>query len=301
MTPRPWEPEAVALRRAERRQRRALLIAGGVTAIVVLLAVVVAIVADDDEPGAQGGGATTLDSTPGRTAVTTATRSSTTARRSTTTTTAIARSTTTQPPGASSSSAVPSSTGGQGATTVVGQTTIDSPTSGAPSPSPVPPVDDASTTTSTTTATSPTAAPGTTDNPVRLGTAAAIGEGWNFTVSAYVPDATKEVLAEDEFNEAPPDGFQYALAAVAATYDGTDPTTSMFDVDVGVISPSDFETDMFSCPVLVPNELDTSIEVSPGDTVTGNVCFMLPTAEATTVVIYATAGFVNDDVYFALA
>lgn len=160
---------------------------------------------------------------------------------------------------------------------------------------------ESTTTTTTSTASSnPTVAAGTLENPVPFGTAAAIGEGWNFSVSTYVPDATKDVVAEDEFNEPPPDGYQYALATVAATYNGTDPTASMFDVDVGVIAPSDFETDMFSCPVVVPKELDTSAEVSPGDTVTGNVCFELPTADATTVVIYATAGFTNDDIFFAL-
>jgi len=133
-----------------------------------------------------------------------------------------------------------------------------------------------------------------------LGTAAPIGEGWDLSVNAYLPDATTAVLAEDELNEPPPDGFQYALATVAATYNGADPSASMFDVDIGVIGPSDFETDMFSCPVVVPKELDTSTEVSPGDTVTGNVCFMLPATDAATVVMYGTAGFVNDDVYFAL-
>ncbi len=275
----------------------ALLIAGAVTAIVVLIAVVVAIVADDDDPGVQAG-ATTQDSTPDRTAVTTSGRSTTTARRSTTTGT---RSSTTLRPGASTSSGVPSSGTGQAATTAAGQTTIAPPTSVAPPPSRVPPADDESTTTtSTNTGPNPTVAPGTVDNPVPLGSVAPIGDGWNFSVSGYLPDATQEVLAEDELNEAPPDGFQYALANVAATYNGTEPTASMFDVDVGVVGPSDFETDMFSCPVVVPNELDTSIDVSPGGTVTGNVCFMLPTLDAAAVVVYATGGFTNDDVYFAL-
>lgn len=296
MTPRPWEPEAVAQRRAERRQRGALLIAAGTTAIVVLFAVVVAIVGGDDDPDGQAG-ATTRDSTGS-----TAARSTTSARRSTTTagrsTTTAGGVTTTDRSGGSSSSG-PAATTTPGATTIAAPTTVGAPTSAAPSPSPLP-TDGGPTTTPTTAAPTPTAAPGTLDNPVRLGTAAPIGEGWELTVNAYVPDATADVLAEDEFNEPPDDGFQYALATVAVTYNGSDPTTSMFEVDVGVMGPDGFETDMFSCPAIAPKELDTAAEVSPGDTVTGNVCFMLPTATAASMVMYGTAGFVNDDIYFAL-
>ena len=58
---------------------------------------------------------------------------------------------------------------------------------------------------------------GTRGNPYPLGETITVGE-WDVTVTDVAEDATAEVLAENSFNEVPPDGRQFLMIGIEATY-----------------------------------------------------------------------------------
>jgi hypothetical protein len=49
---------------------------------------------------------------------------------------------------------------------------------------------------------------------------------------------------------------------------------------------------------VVPGELDTFADVFAGGSITGTLCFLVPTEYVTTGSLYVTAGFDNPPVWF---
>ena len=62
---------------------------------------------------------------------------------------------------------------------------------------------------------------GTREHPARIGDTLT-GKEWTVVVNSFDPDATAEVMAENQFNEEPGDGKEYALVNLTVTYTGTD-------------------------------------------------------------------------------
>lgn len=127
---------------------------------------------------------------------------------------------------------------------------------------------------------------GSKDNPIPIGSAITLDDGWTVTVNRVVPNARKQVLAENQFNDPPAPGTQFFLANVTATYDGA--TSEAFDgsyrfraVGPTSVSYSTFEN---SCGV-IPNEL-SSAEVFSGGTIQGNICWEVKSEDADDLVMY---------------
>jgi hypothetical protein len=133
--------------------------------------------------------------------------------------------------------------------------------------------------------------------PIPLGVAADIGEGWKLSVSGAARDITDETLAGNQFNEPPPDGFRFIGIDVTYSYDGAG-SASAFTVTTKAVGGDNRELGT-ECGV-TPGEVDQSAEIFSGGTVSGTICFVVPTTSAA-LVLYATSGFDGGNIMFATA
>ena len=131
--------------------------------------------------------------------------------------------------------------------------------------------------------------------PTPIGTPVDIGAGWTLTVNAPAGDITGAVLAENEFNAAPPDGFLFAGVNVTYAYNG-DGSGSAFSVTANAVGESNLTLDT-QCGV-TPDAIDLTTDVFAGGSVTGVVCFVAPAASPG-LVVYATADYLGSYVMFA--
>ncbi len=88
-------------------------------------------------------------------------------------------------------------------------------------------------------------------------------------------EATAEVLAHDDVNTPPPDGTEYWIVPVTATYTGSSSeVTAWGAVDIGFVGDDGVPADG-GCGA-VPQALVGTGLIGAGDTVTGNVCLAVP-------------------------
>jgi hypothetical protein len=144
--------------------------------------------------------------------------------------------------------------------------------------------------------------PAATSTPSRLGpqpigTPADIGAGWQLTVSGPATDITDQVLAENQFNSPPPDGFRFIGVDVTYSYTGDGPA-SAFAVTTKAVGDSNLSLPT-DCGV-TPGEIDLTADIFAGGSVSGTVCFVAPAASPT-FVLYATADFTGANAMFATA
>jgi hypothetical protein len=137
---------------------------------------------------------------------------------------------------------------------------------------------------------------------IAAGVSATVG-AWEITVIAVTPDATDQVLADNQFNEPPREGSQYFIAELEATYVGSDSSTFWIDMSVGAVGESRVVYEPFgaSCG-LVPSDINDAGETFPGGTITGNVCWTIRSSDAPTLVMIAEESFTFEGtrVFFAL-
>lgn len=140
----------------------------------------------------------------------------------------------------------------------------------------------------------PTSPVGTRENPIPVGVAAPLGDGWVMRVVSTIPNATTAVLAENMFNDPPKPGFQFFIVRVEATYTG--PGSKTFDgsfrlraVGASAVSYSTFSD---SCGV-IPDEISRA-EVFTGGTIAGNECWQIRTSDVGSLLLYDDA-FLSDD------
>lgn len=132
--------------------------------------------------------------------------------------------------------------------------------------------------------------------PTPINTPAEIGEGWTLTVVGPAQDITDLVMAENTFNDPPPEGFRMVGVGVSATYNGAG-VGSAFDMTTKWVDAGNVQRDNF-CGV-IPDEFDDFADVASGGTLTGTMCFLVPTELTGTGVLYSVAGFDAEPVYFA--
>ncbi|WP_217913316.1 hypothetical protein [Miltoncostaea marina] len=133
----------------------------------------------------------------------------------------------------------------------------------------------------------PPPAPGSTRaTAVPIGQGLAIHGGWAAAVLSVTPDATAAVLAENQFNDPPAPGRQFFIARVSATYTGA--ASSRFDAGfrLRVVGPSAVAYTTFgdSCGV-IPDDIEDP-EVFTGGTITGNVCWSVPSGDVGGLVMF---------------
>ena len=133
--------------------------------------------------------------------------------------------------------------------------------------------------------------------PTPIGTPADIGAGWQLTISGPAMDITDQVLAGNQFNSPPPDGFRYIGVTVTYAYSG-DGAGSAFAVTTKAVGDSNLSLGT-DCGV-TPGEIDLTADIFAGGSVSGLVCFVAPAATPT-FIVYATADFAGANAMFATA
>ncbi len=121
-----------------------------------------------------------------------------------------------------------------------------------------------------------TAADTVTDSaPQPLGQAVQLGD-WTIIVSAWDPDATSAVQARNPNNGPPHAGETFGLATVELARTGSQ-SADGFDLSFRLADDTGTEyPDYDSLCGVIPDGLDKFIELEPGDSISGAVCFALP-------------------------
>ena len=133
------------------------------------------------------------------------------------------------------------------------------------------------------------------DSPIQLGAVVQAGS-WRLRVSAITPDGTDEVMEENQFNDPPPEGNQFFIASLEATYTGTESSTFWADMTLKSVGDSRVAYEGIDgyCGV-IPDNIDDSGETFPGGTVTGNVCWSIQSTDAASLVMIVEESFNFDD------
>jgi hypothetical protein len=150
----------------------------------------------------------------------------------------------------------------------------------------------------TTSLVDPSAGVGTRENPVPIGTPADIGDGWTLTVNEVTLDATALVTGENQFNDPPPEGSVYVMINITTAYNGPEDKALDFFTVSGVTS-SNVELNTYDSFVVAPDAYDGLAEVFAGGSKSGNIVLTVLAGEVQSLVLYTSAGFSGDDVYFA--
>lgn len=141
------------------------------------------------------------------------------------------------------------------------------------------------------------------EDPVPFGEAAQVGSGWSVKVLETNTDATAVIAAENEFNERPPAGEQLVMATIEATYNGPEQQASTYtDLYLNAVGQSNVEIAEYSCESVLPNDLSEAGDVYQGGTVTGNVCWSVPTGDVSSLLmaVEELASFEGQLTFFAL-
>ena len=101
---------------------------------------------------------------------------------------------------------------------------------------------------------------------------------WQVEVLSIVDDATRTVLNENQFNEAPPSGWRYALVQVRLTNIDEEFRTPWLEVDFSALA-NDGRVGT-ECGEVIPGEVDTLQEIPPGGSIQGNVCVIVPAGQS---------------------
>lgn len=151
------------------------------------------------------------------------------------------------------------------------------------------------TTTPSTTTTTQASGESSLAAPLEVGAVVQVGD-WRLRVSGVTPDATDQVMAENQFNDPPVDGNQFFIASVEATYTGSDSSTFWVDMSLKSVGASNVAYEPFDarCGV-IPGDINDAGETFPGGTVTGNVCWSIQSADAESLVMIAEESFTFDE------
>jgi hypothetical protein len=126
---------------------------------------------------------------------------------------------------------------------------------------------------------------GSREDPLPPGSTATIA-GWDVVVTGFRPDDTARLVGGNQFNNSPPPGTVYATVDVSATYNGDQDSSTLFDITFDLVGSDGnvYDTLNSYCPVSGPADytsLNVSEEAFVGGTVSGSLCYELPTEVAT--------------------
>ncbi|WP_158268481.1 DUF4352 domain-containing protein [Corynebacterium liangguodongii] len=117
--------------------------------------------------------------------------------------------------------------------------------------------------------------PGSTrENPLPIG-ATVENEEWAVTLNGVNPAATDEVLAENQYNEAPAPGQTYVLVDVSITYKGTNPQGEIPLSIIEIVTPDAATVSWFDAAATAPNNVDLASALYNGGTASGNLAFLV--------------------------
>jgi hypothetical protein len=135
---------------------------------------------------------------------------------------------------------------------------------------------------------------GTRENPIPIGTAFELDNGWNITVMSVIPNANSIIQQENMFNPKPESGNQYFLAMIEAKNNGND-VDKLNSYYFNVVGASAVAYEGAS--VVPPNPLPFT-DVFPGGVVEGYMCWEIKSKDANSLTMYHSG--VKPYVFFSL-
>lgn len=137
------------------------------------------------------------------------------------------------------------------------------------------------------------------ENPIAVGTATDIGNGWTLTVNGVRPDGTAVLAAASEYNDPPPAGSEYVLVDVTIDYAGEEESYAS-SVQLEAAGDSNVVTSGGSCSSSWDESLDQFTEMFSGASVTGEVCFVVDAGDLASLQLLAATGWGEEPSVFAL-
>jgi hypothetical protein len=156
----------------------------------------------------------------------------------------------------------------------------------------------------TTTTTEPPPEFGSRRRPLPFGETAALSIGesdpaWTFQVLEFTADATGAVFAENQFNDPPAPGRQFAMVRVEAIYKGLEePAVLTRDVTFVAVDASNLTYDYDDGCGVIPDPLDEYGEVYAGGTLVGNLCWSVSTEHIDSLLLGISPAFSSQPPYF---
>jgi hypothetical protein len=127
-------------------------------------------------------------------------------------------------------------------------------------------------------------ATGTRDNPAPIGTTVALDSSagtvdWEVTLGAPTLNANDVLAAEDESAEPPATGHQYAMVPVTVVYRGTETGTPWAELSVDFVAAEGTAHASSESFAVAPSPLTDVKKLGAGESGTGNVVALVPTAD----------------------
>lgn len=132
---------------------------------------------------------------------------------------------------------------------------------------------------------------------VAIGSPAEAGD-WTITVTDGARVGTRDVMAENEFNDPPARGREFVLAKVRATREAGDKGLQNLRQVVQLLAIGDrrvaYDPERDWCGV-VPDELDVQAEVAVGGTIEGHVCWSVVDSDVDSLVMVVTEALLDEE------
>ncbi len=135
---------------------------------------------------------------------------------------------------------------------------------------------------------------GTRENPIPIGTAFELDNGWQITVMSVIPNANSIIQQENMFNSKPESGNQYFLAMIVAKNNGSEVDQTK-DYHFNVVGASAVAYERAS--VVTPNPLPET-DIFPGGIAEGYICWEVKQTDVNSLTMYHTR--VKPFVFFSL-
>ncbi|MBC9927964.1 MULTISPECIES: hypothetical protein [unclassified Leucobacter] len=141
----------------------------------------------------------------------------------------------------------------------------------------------------------PASEKGTRENPLPLG-AIISSDDWDVVVNSVNLSANDAVASANPYNEAAPEGQQYALVNVSVTYKGADTGMPAF-VQIDYVTATGEVISTWDSFAIAPEPTFGAGELYAGGQATGNLAFLIPSSADG--ILRITPGIFADDVFVA--
>lgn len=143
---------------------------------------------------------------------------------------------------------------------------------------------------------------GSRETPAPVGSTAVIRDSndepvWEVTLVKSTLNVNELVETENEFNDPPPSGLQYAAAEFQVTYLGSTKGFPGSDLDVAFVTQEGTTHKQFDVSVVGADSLSSENELYEGGSVTGSVYIAIPTQGADQGT-WRISQFLNDSEFF---
>jgi hypothetical protein len=147
---------------------------------------------------------------------------------------------------------------------------------------------------------------GSRSHPYRIRTTHNLREsgGWQLRVNKSIPNATRIVMAENQFNDPPKSGHQFFMISITLKNGGKKVEDAFSAITLSAVGRSNvaYEPGSSDSCGVIRSELDEFKTVFPGGKLTGNICFSVRKRDAARLLLYYEPEFSLNDtqVFFAL-